>query len=93
MQSAKGVVLSFDDNPIYLENQWAEDTLVAFEREHGEEGEHLQNLAGILVHFAKLCDANGLQLSEAWQIAAARYTEETDGRGRQFSAAVMAPSN
>jgi hypothetical protein len=38
-------------------------------REHGE-GEHLQNLAGILVHFAKWCDANGLQLAEALKLAA-----------------------
>lgn len=77
---------SYPDNPNYLENQWAEDTLVAFEREHGEEGEHLQNLAGILVHFAKWCNANGLQWSEAQKLAANLYRVETEGQGQQFSA-------
>jgi hypothetical protein len=79
-------IAMYPDNPSYLENQWAEDTLVAFEREHGEEGEHLQNLAGILVHFAKWCDANGLQLSEALKLAAPLYSAETEGQGQQFSA-------
>jgi hypothetical protein len=72
-------------NPTYLEHQWAEDTYKAFEQEHGE-GEFIQNLAGILCHFARWCDANGLQLSEARQIAARLYREETEGQGRQFSA-------
>ena len=57
-QPTGGFQASYLDNPDYLENQWAEDTLVAFEREgHGE------GLACILAHFAKWCDANGLQLS------------------------------
>jgi len=30
--------------------------------------------------------ANGLQLSEARQVAATKYSEETEGQGRQFSA-------
>jgi hypothetical protein len=58
MQTQQGLFVPYWE-PTYLENQWAEDTLVAFEREHGE-GEHIRNLAGILAHFAKWCDANGL---------------------------------
>jgi hypothetical protein len=84
MQTQQGLFVPYRDNPAYLENQWAEDTLVGFEREHGEEGEHVQNLAGILCHFARWCDASGLQLSEALKIAATRYSEETDWQGRQF---------
>ena len=37
MQTQQFIAI-YPDNPAYLENQWAEDTLVAFEREHGEEG-------------------------------------------------------
>ena len=75
----------YPDNPNYLKNQWAEDTLVSFEREgHSEEGEHLKDLAGILCHFARWCDANGLQLSKALKLAAALYCAETEGQGQQF---------
>ena len=28
--------------------EWAEEAMVAFEREHGEEGEHIQNLADLM---------------------------------------------
>jgi hypothetical protein len=62
-------IAMYPDNLNYLKNQWAEDTLVAFGREHGGGG-HLQNLAAILVDLAKWCDANGLQLSEALNLAA-----------------------
>ncbi len=74
MQTQQFIAI-YPDNPAYLENQWAEDTLVAFEREHGEEGESLQNLASILCHFARWCDANGLQLTEALKLAATLYSE------------------
>lgn len=81
----QGIFIPFDDNPIYLENQWAEDTLVAFGREgYGEDWEHFQNLGSILCHFARWCDTNDLQLSEALKIAATLYKEETRGQGRQF---------
>ena len=41
----------------------------------------------------QLTDGLGLflWLSEAWQIATTRYKDETEGRGRQFSAAVLTP--
>jgi hypothetical protein len=84
-EDSKGFRASYWDNPNYAENQWAEDTLVAFEREHGEEGEHFLNLASMLCHFARWCDANGLQLSEALHIAAAQYDYETEGEGLQFT--------
>ena len=44
--------------------------MVTFEQEHGEEGETLQNVAGMLVHVERWCDANGLKFSEAQRIAA-----------------------
>lgn len=86
MQTQQGLFVPHRDNPTYLENQWAEDTLVGFEREHGEEGEDVQNLAGTLCHLARWCDANGFQLAEVLKIAATRYSEETEGKGRQLSA-------
>ena len=86
MQTQQFIAI-YPDNPAYLENQWAEDTLVAFEREgYGEEGESLQNLASMLCHFARWCDANGLQLAEALKIAATLFSEETEGQRRQLSA-------
>jgi hypothetical protein len=85
-EESKGFRASYWDNPDYVENQWAEDTLLAFEQEHGEEGEHFLNLAAILSHFARWCDANGLQLSEALQIAATDYDYKTEGKGLQFNA-------
>jgi hypothetical protein len=84
-EESQGIRASYWDNPNYLENQWAEDTLVAFEREHGEEGEYFLNLASMLSHLARWCDANGLRLSDALQIAAAEYDAETEGKGQQFS--------
>jgi len=42
------------------------------------------DLTSILCHFARWCDANGLQLSEALNLAATRYSEEIKGKGRQF---------
>jgi hypothetical protein len=64
-----GFQASYPDNPHYLENQWAEDALVAFENEgHGE------GLAGMLDHLAKWCDANGLP-SETLRKSAALYRE------------------
>jgi hypothetical protein len=73
----------------YLENQWSEDTYKSFEKEHGDEGEEPQNLGSMLLHLARWCDANGVQLSEAWKIAATRYRRD-EGRGRQFSVKLQA---
>lgn len=44
------------------------------------------SLASILCHFARWCDATGLQLSEALKLAATLYSEETEGQGQQLSA-------
>jgi hypothetical protein len=66
----------------------AEEIFAAYEREHGEEGEHVRNLAEMLCDFALWCDRNGLQLSEALKIAAKSYSAETEGQGHQFKHAV-----
>jgi hypothetical protein len=80
--NSRGVSVPFFDNPLYLENQWAQDTIDAFEQEHGQKEEALPS---ILCHFAKWCDVNGLQLSEMLKEAAALYSEESEGEGRQFA--------
>ena len=56
---------------------WAEEIMVAFEGEHGEEGEHVQNLVQVLSYLHCWCDCNGFQWEEALKLAAARYSEES----------------
>jgi hypothetical protein len=77
---------SAPDNMNDLRAQWADDALVSFEREHGDDGEHLQNFADLLCNFGHWCDRNSLQLSEALKLAAMTYSSDTEGQGGQFSA-------
>jgi len=68
-----------------LRAQWADDALVSFEREHGDQDKFVQNLVNLLCYIGHWCDRNGLQLAKVWKMAAKRYSEETEGQGRQFS--------
>jgi hypothetical protein len=79
------------DKTNFRRAQWAEDALSTFERQHGEEGEHLQNLADLLSAFCHWCDYNGLRLAEALEMAGTKYSDETDGQGLQFAARGVRP--
>lgn len=54
----------------------AEEIMVAFEREHGEAGEHVQNLAQLLSYLRCWCDANGFQWDEAMNLSRSVRSEE-----------------
>ena len=82
-----GLRVPYFDNPHLNDPRVAraEEIYISYEREHGEEGAPVRNLAELLCDFALLCDCNDHQLADALKIAAKLYSEETE-RGRQFSA-------
>jgi hypothetical protein len=50
----------------------AEEIFAAYEREHGEEGEHLQNLVEMLRDFNVWCDRNGYKLVDVVKLVEAK---------------------
>jgi hypothetical protein len=60
--STRGLLVPFssiatDDNAVRVER--AEELFAAFEREHGEEGSHYQNVSELISYFMHWCDSNG----------------------------------
>lgn len=86
IRSPVGTVPPDPDNMNDLRAQWADDALVSFERDRGDQEKFVQNLANLLCYIGHWCDRNGLQLAKVWKMAAKRYSDETEGQGRQFSA-------
>jgi hypothetical protein len=79
------------DNTNFRRAQWADDALSAFERQHSEEGERLQNLADLLSAFGHWCVYNGFRLAEALEMAGTKYSGETNRQGLQFGAGGVRP--
>ncbi|MCU1223614.1 MAG: hypothetical protein JWQ42_1707 [Edaphobacter sp.] len=73
------------DNLNDLRAQQADDTLVSFARQRGEDDDiNLETLSDLLRRMGHWCDRNGFQLADAVRMAATSYSAETEGRGRQF---------
>jgi hypothetical protein len=70
-----------------LRAQQADSILVSFAREHGEDDDiNLDTLRDMLRRMGHWCDRNSYQWADAVRMAAADYSDETNGQGRQFSA-------